>query len=64
VPTVHHVTPTWITAFDLYPLQSVDSKLHWLTAAARGGWVCGFGHETGVAFAAIRQRDGRFQVSV
>ena len=63
IPTAAHVTPTWITAFDLYPLQSVDSKIHWLTEAARGGWVCAFGHDPEVAFARIAQRDGKFEVS-
>ena len=29
VPTAAHVTPTWVAAFDLDPIQSIDSKLHW-----------------------------------
>jgi len=60
IPTATHVTPTWITAFDLYPLQAVDSKLRWLTEAARGEWVCGFGHDTETAFARIAQHEGKF----
>ena len=61
VPTAAHVTPTWITAFDLDPLQSVDSKLRWLAEAARGEWVCAFGHDTGMPFARIAEREGRFE---
>jgi glyoxylase-like metal-dependent hydrolase (beta-lactamase superfamily II) len=61
VPTAAHLTPTWITAFDLDPLQSVDSKLRWLTDAARGGWVCAFGHDTGMPFAHIAERQGCFE---
>jgi glyoxylase-like metal-dependent hydrolase (beta-lactamase superfamily II) len=63
IPTAAHVTPTWITAFDLYPLQSVDSKIHWLTEAARGGWVCAFGHDPEIAFARIAQREGKFEAA-
>ena len=61
VPTAAHLTPTWITAFDLDPLQSVDSKLRWLTDAARGEWVCAFGHDTGMPFARVMEREGRFE---
>jgi glyoxylase-like metal-dependent hydrolase (beta-lactamase superfamily II) len=61
VPTAAHLTPTWITAFDLDPLQSVDSKLRWLTDAARGEWACGFGHDTLTPFARVVEREGRFE---
>jgi len=53
LPMTHHVRPTWVTAFDLYPLQSTESKIQWLGAAANGGWICGFSHDTETAFARI-----------
>ena len=53
VPSAAHLTPTWMTAFDLYPLQTIESKIRWLTAAAEGQWICGFGHDTEIAFAQI-----------
>jgi glyoxylase-like metal-dependent hydrolase (beta-lactamase superfamily II) len=52
-PTAVHVRPTWVAAFDLYPLETIDTKLRWLTAAAEGGWVCAFAHETTQPFARI-----------
>jgi glyoxylase-like metal-dependent hydrolase (beta-lactamase superfamily II) len=55
VPTRHHVRPTWVMAFDLYPLQSIESKFRWLGAAAKGDWVCGFSHDSEVAFARIAE---------
>ena len=61
IPTAAHVTPTWITAFDLYPLEAVDSKIRWLTEAARGGWLCAFGHDPEMAFARIGEREGKFE---
>jgi glyoxylase-like metal-dependent hydrolase (beta-lactamase superfamily II) len=48
VPMRHHVQPTWVMAFDLYPLET-----QWLGAAADGNWLCGFSHDTEVAFARI-----------
>ena len=53
VPTVAHVQPTWVAAFDLYPLETIESKTRWLTAAAGGAWHCGFGHEVNLPFARI-----------
>ena len=53
VPTAAHVQPTWIPAFDLYPLEAIESRFQWLGAAAKGDWVCGFGHDSTVAFARI-----------
>jgi glyoxylase-like metal-dependent hydrolase (beta-lactamase superfamily II) len=55
LPMAAHVQPTWVTAFDLYPLQSIESKLQWLGAAAKGGWICGFSHDTETAFARITE---------
>ena len=46
VPTAAHIQPTWVPAFDLYPLQSIESKILWLQAAVAGEWTCGFAHDT------------------
>jgi len=62
-PTAAHLNPTWITAFDLDPIESVNSKLRWLGKAAQEGWICGFGHDAGIAFARIAARDGKFEVA-
>jgi glyoxylase-like metal-dependent hydrolase (beta-lactamase superfamily II) len=53
VPTGAHLQPTWIPGFDLYPLQSIDTKTHWLGRAADENWLCGFGHDIDIAFTRI-----------
>jgi glyoxylase-like metal-dependent hydrolase (beta-lactamase superfamily II) len=60
VPTVAHLTPTWVAAFDLYPLQSIDSKNLWLRKAAQENWQCGLGHDCEIAFARVEKRDAGF----
>ena len=62
IPTQWHVQPTWVAAFDLYPLTAIDVKTSLLTQAAREDWWCGFAHDTGIAFAKISEDKGRFQV--
>ena len=52
-PTIAHVQPTWVAAVDLFPLQVIETKTEWLTAAQEGDWLCGFAHDADVAFARI-----------
>ncbi|HUJ22300.1 MAG TPA: MBL fold metallo-hydrolase [Bryobacteraceae bacterium] len=60
IPTAAHVTPSWIAAFDLFPLEAIDNKIRWMSEAARGRWLCGFGHDPEVAFARIEKTGPSF----
>jgi glyoxylase-like metal-dependent hydrolase (beta-lactamase superfamily II) len=62
VPTVSHLTPTWVAAFDLFPLQCIDTKTHWLTRAATENWTCAFGHDCDIAFAHVKQSGTNFSL--
>jgi glyoxylase-like metal-dependent hydrolase (beta-lactamase superfamily II) len=53
VPTLAHLQPTWVPAFDLYPLESIEIRTRWLTRAVQGSWLCGFGHDPDCTFASI-----------
>lgn len=53
VPTAAHVQPTWVAAFDLDPIRTIDNKFRWLAAAVEGDWWCAFAHDPDVAFARI-----------
>ena len=53
VPTTAHLKPTWVAAFDLYPLQTIDTKTHWLARAEAENWICGFGHDVAQPFLAV-----------
>jgi hypothetical protein len=53
IPTAAHVQPTWVASFDIYPLETIANKGHWLAAAAGGQWLCAFGHEVNLPFARI-----------
>jgi glyoxylase-like metal-dependent hydrolase (beta-lactamase superfamily II) len=63
IPTAAHVHPTWVAAFDLYPLDTIDNKTRLLEQAVREGWWCGFAHDSKIAFARIgKDNKGRFQI--
>jgi hypothetical protein len=34
-------------------LQSIETRMHWLTRAVEEDWLCGFGHDPDIAFAKI-----------
>jgi glyoxylase-like metal-dependent hydrolase (beta-lactamase superfamily II) len=53
VPSAAHLQPTWIPAFDLFPLESIETRIQWLTRAVRENWLCGFAHDPEIAFARI-----------
>lgn len=53
VPTVVNLQPTWVAAFDLFPVTTIESKARVLRQAADQQWWCGFGHDQGVGFAKI-----------
>ena len=61
IPTAAHLHPTWVAAFDLFPLTIIETKTRLLEQAAREGWWCGFAHDPKIAFAQIRKDPkGRF----
>jgi glyoxylase-like metal-dependent hydrolase (beta-lactamase superfamily II) len=64
VPTAAHLPPTWVAAFDLFPLETIENKERWLGTAADEGFWCGFGHDPERPFARIC-RDGKtgFQIA-
>jgi glyoxylase-like metal-dependent hydrolase (beta-lactamase superfamily II) len=55
VPTSEHLKPTWVAAFDLFPLTAIETKTALLSRAARENWWCGFSHDMNVAFATVTE---------
>ena len=58
VPTMHHVQPPYIMAYDVDVTRSFESRSHWLARAAEEGWIGLFYHDADHAFGKIR-REGR-----
>ncbi len=55
------ITPTWVSGFDLFPLEVIDNKTRILTQAAREGWWCSFGHDPLISFAQAETKDGKWR---
>ncbi len=45
VPSAAHLPPTWVMAYDLFPLETIESKKRILAQAAAENWLCVFTHD-------------------
>lgn len=59
LPTHHQLPVHYMTSFDLYPLETLATKRHWLAQAEQEGWLLIFGHGTVEKAGRIVRREGR-----
>jgi glyoxylase-like metal-dependent hydrolase (beta-lactamase superfamily II) len=64
VPTSAHVPIPWTMSYDLYPLETLESKRRWLPRLAAENWLCVFEHDADRPLGRIvEERPGRFAVA-
>jgi glyoxylase-like metal-dependent hydrolase (beta-lactamase superfamily II) len=61
-PYAAHITPTWVAAFDLFPLQTIATKSALFAKAAAEDWWCSFGHDPLISFAKIGIEEGKWRL--
>jgi len=59
VPMRAHVAYPWIMGYDLYPVETLESKRRLLPQAAREQWLCLFYHDPDAPLCRIVERDDR-----
>jgi glyoxylase-like metal-dependent hydrolase (beta-lactamase superfamily II) len=62
LPTRHHIPFPWIMAYDLYPLQTLETKRRWIPQIVKKGWIVVFGHDPDVAAATLHEHDGKIEI--
>jgi glyoxylase-like metal-dependent hydrolase (beta-lactamase superfamily II) len=62
LPTRHHIPLPWIMAYDLYPLQTLETKRQWVPRIVKEHWMVVFGHDPDIPVATLHQRDGRIEI--
>ncbi|MGC1535019.1 MAG: MBL fold metallo-hydrolase, partial [Candidatus Sulfotelmatobacter sp.] len=55
IPTGAHIDLTWGMAFDLYPLQTIESKKHYYEKAIPGKWLTVFTHDPKTPWAYVEK---------
>ena len=58
-PTRHHLPLAWIMAYDLYPLQTLETKRKWMRTIVEDGWIVVFGHDADVPAATLYERENK-----
>jgi glyoxylase-like metal-dependent hydrolase (beta-lactamase superfamily II) len=61
-PTRHHIPLPWIMAYDLYPLQTLETKRKWLPRIINEHWITVFGHDPDIAAAVLFERNGKIEI--
>jgi len=62
MPTAAHVDAPWIMGYDLYPMDTLTFKKHFLAEAIAGEYVIFFEHDPAIAAGIIRSTNGRLTV--
>ena len=57
IPTTAHIDITWGMAFDLYPLQTIESKKQYYAKAIPEKWLTVFTHDVETPWAYVEKDD-------
>ncbi len=57
IPTSEHIDITWGMAFDLYPLQTIESKKQYYAKALPEKWLTVFTHDAKIPWAFVEKDD-------
>jgi len=60
-PTRHHLALPWIMAYDLYPLQTLETKRKWLKTIVKENWIVVFGHDPDIPAATLHERENAIE---
>lgn len=60
-PTRHHLSLPWIMAYDLYPLQTLETKRKWIQHIVKDGWIVIFGHDPDIPAARLHERENKIE---
>ena len=61
IPTRHHLPLAWVTGYDLYPLQSLETKRKRIAEIVSQGWIVAFGHDPDYPAATLHDRNGKIE---
>ena len=57
IPTTHHLDPTWVMGYDLYPLTCIDNRHRFYAEAIPQKWLVVFTHDHQTPWAYVEMGD-------
>jgi glyoxylase-like metal-dependent hydrolase (beta-lactamase superfamily II) len=64
LPTRHHIPLPWIMAYDLYPMQTLETKRKYIEQVVKERSIVVFGHDPDVAAATLHEHDGKIEIEL
>jgi glyoxylase-like metal-dependent hydrolase (beta-lactamase superfamily II) len=61
LPTRHHLPLAWMPGYDLYPLQTLETKRARITEIVNEGWIVASGHDPDFPAATLHDRNGKIE---
>jgi len=58
-----HIPFAWIMGYDLYPVETLETKKELLPRAARERWACLFYHDPDEPLCRLIEEDGKLRAS-
>jgi len=62
IPTAAHIVPLWISAYDLYPVDSVTEKIRLMQKASDENWILVTPHDAYLSDFTIQKSGNRFRI--
>jgi glyoxylase-like metal-dependent hydrolase (beta-lactamase superfamily II) len=59
IPTTWHLEPTWVMAYDLFPLECIEQRKKYYAEALPGHWLTMFTHDPHVPWAYMVKEEGK-----
>jgi glyoxylase-like metal-dependent hydrolase (beta-lactamase superfamily II) len=60
IPTTWHLDVTWVMAYDLFPLETIENRKRYYSKAVPEKWFTIFTHDPQTPWACIVSKDGKF----
>ncbi|HST77704.1 MAG TPA: MBL fold metallo-hydrolase, partial [Verrucomicrobiae bacterium] len=62
IPTSWHLDPTWVMAYDLFPLESIENRKKYYAQSLPLQWLTMFTHDPNVPWGYIRAEGKKFAI--
>ena len=59
IPTTAHLDLTWVMAFDLFPLETIESRKQFYAEAIPGKWLVAFTHDPAIPWAQLQMEGNK-----
>ena len=60
IPSTWHLDVTWVMAYDLFPLETIENRKRYYSKAVPEKWLTIFTHDPEIPWAYVESKDGKY----